>query len=153
MDLRYLGDFQDYLLECLEEEKYAFIDQCEYDDQLEVTEFDIEVCIRANNGIMYPISVQFPGDGNDLELRFILWNQKVDRKVLVDLCNYLMANFVVLRWVVNHDGHLCASYSMTLCDDWEENVPRLIHHLNMMGSVLDTVYPIVQKVLWEVDDE
>lgn len=144
--------FSEELMDAFEEEKIGYVDYSDYDDDLELVDesFYIEVYVKNEQGIAFPIKVMHVGeDRNDLELRFVLRSQKENQKELMDLCNYLMAHYIYLRWSISEEGELDARYSMTLSEDEAENVPRTIHHLNVFAQVLDEVYPLVQRTLWE----
>ena len=145
--------FNEELMEVLAAEEIAYLDRSEYDDDLNLIEdsFEIKVYLTGKYGVSYPISIVKDSESADLDLRFILFNEnQVAKKQLVDLCNYLIAHYVFLRWNVHgEESDVCAVYTMTLSDDEEENVPRLMHHINVFAQVLDEVYPLVLRALWE----
>lgn len=144
--------FSEALMDALEEMKIAYVDYTDYDENLELIDdsFYFEVFVKDQYGVAFPIKVIHKGkDENDLELRMSIVANEEKQKELIDLCNYLMAHYIYLRWVLTENFELDARYSMTFSEDEFENVPRTIHHINVFAQVLNEVYPMVQRALWE----
>lgn len=144
--------FSEILKDELEENKIAYVDYSDYDENLELIDdsFYFEVFVKDQYGVAFPIKVIHNGeDENDLELRMSIVANEEKQKELIDLCNYLMAHYVYLRWVLTENFELDARYNMTLSKNEAENVPRTIHHLKVFSQVLNEVYPMVQRALWE----
>lgn len=151
--MMYMTNLVEELLMTLHSEECACIDRSEYNDELELENgsFEIQAYLRGKFGICYPISIVREEESEDIDFRFILFNEnKVNHKQLIDLCNYIMAHYVYLRWSVHgEEGDVCANYTMTMAEDEAENIPRVMHHLSIFVQVLDEIYPLVQRTLWE----
>lgn len=143
-----INELYDMLIDVLDEE-YAYKDYSELNDNLELEDdvFGIEVCMESEIGIAFPIHIDHIDDF-DVELRTSFNNRNnIPTSVLIDLCNYLMAHYIFLRWYVYED-RLVASYSLTLAEENRESVARILFHLNLFMQVLEEVYPMILRTLW-----